>query len=95
MGHETLHCILVMITLFQLLPPTFDFESFLMALIDSQDSEAGVTDIDAVVGDRISSVPRLTVSGSRSSLRMETDSIQESTVHQPLPGSDARRQWTS
>ena len=63
-------------------PADFDFESFLTAFTDAHDSEVAASDIDvgAVVGDRISSVPRSTFSGSGSTLGPEMDSIKESMV---------------
>jgi len=74
-------------------PADFDFESFLTAFTDAHDSEVGATDVDvdAVVGDRISSVPRSTVSGSGSALGTETDSIKESTVQSALAGIGRKR----
>jgi heat shock transcription factor len=74
-------------------PADFDFESFLTAFTDAQDSEVGATDveIDAVVGDRISPVPRSMVSGSDSALGMETDSIKESTVQSTVAGIGRKR----
>lgn len=72
-------------------PADFDFESFLTAFTDAQDSEVGAVDVDAVVGDRISSVPRSTVFGSSSALGMETDSIKESTVQSALAGIGRKR----
>jgi hypothetical protein len=70
-------------------PADFDFESFLTAFTDAQDSEVG--DLDAVVGDRISSVPRSTVSGSGSALGTETNSNKESTVPSALTGIGRKR----
>lgn len=72
-------------------PADFDFESFFTGFTDAQDSGVGVTDVgvDAVVGDRTSSVPR--VSGSGSALGMETDSIKESTVQSALAGIGRKR----
>jgi hypothetical protein len=49
-------------------PADFDFESFLTAFTDAQDNEVGATDIDVVIDDRTSSVPRSAVSGSDSAL---------------------------
>jgi hypothetical protein len=74
-------------------PADFDFESFLTAFTDAQDSEVGATDIDvdAVVGDRLSSVPRPTVSGSFSALGTEKDSIKESTMQSTLAGIGRKR----
>jgi hypothetical protein len=72
-------------------PADFDFESFLTAFTDAQDSEVGATDVDAVVGDRISSVPRPTVFGSDAALGTETDSIKESTVQSALAGIGRKR----
>jgi len=72
-------------------PADFDFESFLTAFTDTRDSEVGATDVDAVVGDRISSVPRSTVSGSGLALGTETDSIKESTVQSALAGIGRKR----
>jgi hypothetical protein len=71
----------------------FDFESFLTAFTDAQDSEVGATDvdIDAVVGDRISLVPRSTVSGSGSAMGMETDSVKEPMVQPALGGIGRKR----
>ena len=73
-------------------PADFDFESFLTAFTDAQDGGVGATDIDvdAVVGDRISSVPRSTV-GSGSALGTETDSIKESAVQSALAGMGRKR----
>jgi len=62
-------------------PVDFDFESFLTAFTDAQDSEVGATDVDAVIDDRISSVPRSAVSGSSSAMGPGTDSIKVSTEH--------------
>lgn len=72
-------------------PADFDFESFLTAFTDAQDSEVGATDVDAVVGDRISSVPRSTVFGCSSALGTETDSIKESAVQSALAGIGRKR----
>ena len=72
-------------------PADFDFESFLTAFTDAQDSEVGATDVDAVVGDRLSSVPRSTVSGSGLPLGTETDSIKESTVQSTVAGIGRKR----
>ena len=72
-------------------PADFDFESFLTAFTDAQDSEVGATDLDSVVGDRISSVPQSTVSGSGSALGTETDSNKESTVQSALAGIGRKR----
>jgi hypothetical protein len=74
-------------------PADFDFESFLTAFTDAQDSEVGATDVDvdAVVGDRISSAPRSTVSGSNSVLGTEANLIKESTVQSTLAGIGRKR----
>ena len=69
-------------------PADFDFESFLSAFTDS---EVGATDVDAVIDDRMSSVPRSVVSGSGSALGTETDSIKESTVQSALAGIGRKR----
>jgi hypothetical protein len=72
-------------------PADFDFESFLTAFTDSQDSEVGAADVDVVVGDRISSVPRSTVSGSGSALGTETNPIKDSTVQSAIAGVGRKR----
>jgi len=72
-------------------PADFDFESFLSAFTDTQDSEVGVTDINSVTDDGISSVQRSTVSGSDSPMRTETDPVKESTVQSALAGIGRKR----
>lgn len=74
-------------------PADFDFESFLTAFTDAQDSEVGATnvDVDAVVGGRISSAPRSTVSGSGSTSATEADSTKESAVQLTLAGLGRKR----
>ena len=73
----------------------FDFESFSAAFTDVRNIEVGATDVDvdaqAVVGNRISSVPRPTASGFGLSLGTETDSIQECTVQTDLAGIEFKR----
>jgi hypothetical protein len=45
-------------------PADFDFESFLTAFTDAQDSEVGATDVDVVVDNRTPLVPGSVISGS-------------------------------
>jgi hypothetical protein len=70
-------------------PADFDFESFLTAFTDAQDSEVRTTDVDAVVDDGGSSLPRSAVSGSGSA--SGTDSINLSTEQSTLAGLGRKR----
>ena len=72
-------------------PADFDFESFLSAFTDAQDSEVGATDVDTVINDRISSMPQSAVSGSGSAMGMETDSVEDSVMQTALAAIGRKR----
>ncbi len=72
-------------------PADFDFESFLTAFTDVQDSEVRTTDVDAVVDDGASLLPRSAVSGSGSASGTGTDSTNVSTEQSTLAGLGRKR----
>ena len=72
-------------------PADFDFESFLSAFTDAQDSEVGATDVDTVINDRISSIPRSAVAESGSALGTETETVKDTTMQSALAGIGRKR----